>query len=387
MADDYYDILGVSKDASKEEIKKAYKKLAKKYHPDLNKESGSDDMFKKVNEAANVLTDDKQRAQYDQVGSAEAFRNAQSGGGFGGGGDFSGFDFGDIFGGGSPFEDLFSSFFGGGGSGRRPRDRRRRGSDLRFDLEITLEEAASGVTKTIMVPKLSMCPKCHGKGAEHESDVQTCQTCHGTGQVNVTKRTPFGIFSQTTVCGTCGGTGRQIKNPCSVCDGDGRIEKTAKVEVNIPPGVDTGTKLRLSGEGEAGEQGGPAGDLYVVIVVKKHEHFTRKGNDIQIDVPISISQAALGDTIHVPTLDSTVKVKIPAGTQSHTVFRVKGKGIPDLDGYGLGNELVRVIVEVPTKLSKRQKELLEEFGSLKESKINKKSKNFFSRLKDAFVEE
>lgn len=385
MAEDYYDILGVSKNASKEEIKKAYKKLAKKYHPDLNKETGSADTFKKINEAASVLGDEKKRSQYDQYGSAEDFRQSQSSG-FSG--DFSGFDFGDIFGGESPFDDLFSSFFGGrSGSSQRSRDYRSRGSDLRFDLEITLEEAAFGATKKIMVPKLARCPKCEGKGAESESDISTCGTCHGTGQVNVTRRTPFGIFSQTTACGTCGGSGKHIKNACSVCGGDGRIEKTTQVEVKIPAGVDTGTKLRLSGQGEAGEQGGPAGDLFVVIIVKKHDTFIRKGNDVILDVPITISQAALGDTVSVPTLDGKVNLKVPSGTQSHTTFRVKGKGLPDIQGYGLGNELVRVIVEIPAKVSKRQKELLEEFGSLKETKVSKKSKNFFSRLKDAFVEE
>ncbi|MBS3176252.1 molecular chaperone DnaJ [Candidatus Woesearchaeota archaeon] len=354
MAKDYYQTLGVEKNASKEEIKKAYKKLAKQYHPDLNKSSEAQEKFKEINEAASVLGDEKKRAQYDKFGTTEGM------GGFQGG--FSGM--GEGFG----FEDIFESFFGdvfGGGRRRGP----ERGGDLRFDLEITLEEAASGIMKSVVIPKLVGCDHCHGKGAESESDIKTCATCHGRGIVQESRRTPFGIFQQTTTCKTCRGEGKSIERPCNICDGDGRVQKNKKLDINIPEGVEDGTKLRISGEGEAGERGSSPGDLYVVVHVKEHDVFEREGNDILIEVPLTFGQAALGDEVEVPTLEGKATLKIPAGTQPGTVFRMKSKGIPYLRGYGRGDEMVTVQVQIPTKLSKEQRELIEKFeGMLKKKK-------------------
>jgi molecular chaperone DnaJ len=373
MGKDYYKILGVEKGASKEEIKKAYKKLAKKYHPDLNKEEGSESKFKEINEAASVLGDEQKRQQYDQFGS-DGMNFGQSG--FGGG------DFNEFFrggqGGGFDFEDIFDSFFGGGGMfGGRGRGRRGsvRGSDLRYDLEITLEEAAFGVTKKIMVRKLERCSKCGGKGAVSDSDIKTCETCHGSGQVTQAKRTPFGIFQTTGPCSACHGQGKIIKNPCPMCDGNGRVEKEKKIEIKIPAGIEHMMRLRVSGEGEAGERGSPSGDLYVVVFIKEHEYFERHGDDIILEVPIPFTTVALGGDIEVPTLHGDVKLKIPSGTQSHTVFRIKGKGIQHMDGFGTGDQHTRVIVETPEKLNKKQKELLEE---LHESFEGKKKKRKFS---------
>jgi len=352
---DYYNTLGVSKDASREEIKKAYKRLAKQYHPDLNKDAGATEKFKEINEAAAVLGDDEKRANYDKFGTADVS------GGFGGA-DFSGFDFSDFFSGSFDFDDIFESFFGGGG--RRRRGGPQRGSDLRYDIEITLEECAFGAKKHILVPRMTRCDRCDGTGAQSSSDIKTCDVCHGSGIEKRVQRTPFGMFQQTSTCSRCHGEGRTVKNPCPVCDGEGRIQKNTKIEVEIPRGADDGTKLRIRGEGEAGEKGAPSGDLYVVIHVKEHDTFGREENDIFIDVPISFSQACLGDEIEVPTLEGKAKLRIPAGTQTGTVFRMKGKGIPHIRGYGVGNENVKVFVKIPEKLSKRQKEILKEFDDL-----------------------
>ncbi len=355
MTKDYYETLGVDKSASKEEIKKAYKKLAKKYHPDLNKENPeSADKFKEINEAAAVLGNEQKRQQYDQFGTAAE--------GFGQGGGFGGFDFSDFMSGsGFDFGDIFDQFFGGGGRRRGRRSSPSRGSDLRYDLEVSLEEAASGTKKNLVVPKLTTCDKCKGSGAQSDSDIKTCTTCHGRGSVVQQTRTPFGIFQQTSTCRSCGGEGKVIKNPCPVCDGEGRIEKKKKIEVEIPAGVSNGTKLRVRGEGEAGAKGGPNGDLYVVIYVQEHDIFKRDGDDIYLDVPITFTQAALGDEIEVPTLEGKASLKIPSGTQSHTIFRMKNKGIPHLQGYGKGSQNVRVVIKTPDKLTKKQKELLKEF--------------------------
>ena len=307
MTKDYYKILGVEKDASREQIKKAYKRLAKKYHPDLNKDDPkAADKFKEINEAAAVLGDEKRRSHYDKFGTAEGM------GGFGGGpGGFSGM--GEGFG----FEDIFESFFGGDMSGIFGGRRRgpRRGSDLRFDLEIQLEDAAFGAEKTVVIPKLVKCDHCDGKGVESESDVETCKTCDGRGAVRETKRTPFGMFQQTTTCRDCRGTGEKITKPCNVCDGEARVHKNKKLEIKIPAGVEEGTKLRISGEGEAGERNAGPGDLYVVIHIKEHKIFDRDEHDILLEVPISFKQACLGDQIEVPTLEGKATLKIPAGTQ------------------------------------------------------------------------
>lgn len=364
MTKDYYDILGVSKDASKEEIRKAYKKLAKKYHPDINKEEGAAEKFKEINEAASVLGDDQKRSQYDRVGPE----------GMKGTGDFSGFDYSDFMRDSFDFGDIFDQFFGGGGGffggGGRARHGPQRGSDLRFDMEISLEEAAKGMSRTILVPKLETCDRCNGLGAESEADIRACDECHGTGQVRTTRRTPFGIFQTASPCRTCGGTGKIVKDPCKKCDGEGRVRQEKKIKVRVPAGVADGMRLRISGEGEAGERGAPSGDLYVVIHVRPHEYFERDGNDLYIEVPVSFPQAALGDEIEVPTLEGKATLKIPAGTQTGTVFRMKGKGITNLHGYGKGNQNVKVYVEVPKRLTKRQKELLKEFDDSKKKKFS-----------------
>lgn len=360
---DYYRILGVDRNATKEQIKKAYKDLAKKYHPDLNKEEGSAEKFKEINEAASVLADDEKRARYDQFGTAaESFGRGRGG--------FEGFDFSDfmsdVSGAGFDFDSIFDSFFGGGLGGfsrRQARQRTRRGNDLRYDIEITLEEAAKGVKKTINLTHLFTCKKCNGKGYESEKDVEECPDCEGSGTVHTTRRAPFGfVISTQATCRKCRGSGRFIRKPCRECDGEGRVKKTKEIEINIPAGAETGTNLRLREEGEAGANDAESGDLYVIIFVKEHEIFKREGDDIYIEVPLNFTTASLGGEIEVPTLsEGKASLKIPAGTQTGTVFRMKGKGIPHLHGSGEGSQYVIVKIKVPEKLNKKQRELLLEF--------------------------
>ncbi|MBW2998229.1 molecular chaperone DnaJ [Candidatus Woesearchaeota archaeon] len=354
MTKNYYETLGVKKGATKEEIKKAYKKMAKKHHPDLNNHSKeSEEKFKEVNEAFSVLNDDTKRQNYDQFGSAEGFGDQgfggfkQGQGGFGGG--FQDFDLGDIF----------EGFFGGG-FGSRKKSRRRKGTDLRFDIEITLEEAAFGVEKNVKIPKLDTCNSCNGTGSE-DGDVETCGTCNGLGNVIAQQRTHFGTMQVQKTCPECHGEGQKIKNPCKICDGHGRVHVEKKVKIKIPEGVDNGTRLRISGEGEAGERGTPSGDLYVFINVKPHKEFVRRHDDIYYELPINFVTASLGGEIKVPTLDGEATLKIPAGTQSETIFKMKNHGIKHLNGYGKGDQLVKISVTVPKKLSKKQKDLLKDF--------------------------
>lgn len=364
MSKDYYKILGVEKSASKEEIKKAYKKLAKKYHPDINKESDAEAKFKEINEAVSVLADDQKRSQYDQFGTT----NFGAGQGFGGAGfsDFMrGFDFGSF-----DFDNIFDMFFGGG---RRGRSRASRGADLQYDLEIDLKEAATGTEKKIPLNKLDVCKECDGQGGEPES----CDSCGGNGFVRKTARTPFGMFQTQTACPKCRGSGSSIKKKCTECDGEGRVRVKKTISVTIPPGVDSGTRLRVRGEGIAGSNGGGTGDLYVMVYVKPDKVFKRDGDDLYINVPISFSQAALGDEIEVPTLDGKAKLKIPPGTASHTILRMKGKGMPNLEGYANGDQMVRVEITVPEKMSKKQQELLKEFSKLEKEKP---SKSFLRRV-------
>ena len=357
---DYYETLGVGKGASKTEIKKAYKNLAKKYHPDLNKSPDAAEKFKEINEAAAVLGDDQKKQQYDQFGTADFS-------GMGGGG----FDFSDFANFGFDFGDIFDSFFGKGfGGGRRRGPSPSAGNNLRFDMEITLEEAASGIKKTVIIPRNESCPKCNGLGG---TDVKKCPECEGHGAVRQTQRTPFGIFATTRTCRKCGGEGQVVKTACEHCDGIGKIRNEKKLEIEIPAGVDEGTRLRVAEEGEAGDRGGPSGDLYVLIHVKDHKIFKRRGDDIHVEVPISFSEAALGTTIEVPTLEGKAKLKIPSGTQPGTIFRMKGKGIPDVHGYGTGHQMVTVTVYVPEKLTKKQKEMLKNF----DEEGKKKRKGFF----------
>ncbi len=366
---DYYEILGVDKKAPPEDIKKAYRKLALQYHPDRNKSPEAEDKFKEISEAYAVLSDPNKKQQYDQFGHAGIdMRYTQED-------IFRGADFGDIF-------REFGGFgFGRGGSifdlifGRERGERQRRGSDVLYEVAIDIEDAAFGKTVEMEVPRTEDCDVCNGSGAKPGTSPRRCPACGGSGQVSRTQNTPFGRFITTTTCGTCRGIGEIIDTPCSNCHGSGRVQRKRRIEVKIPPGVDTGSRLRIAGEGEAGEKGAPPGDLYVEIYVRPHEIFKRVGNDIITEVPISFTQAALGDEITVPTLNSKVKMKIPAGVQNNQVFRLRGKGIPGLHGSSKGDQLVKIRVEVPTKLTERQKQLLREFAEISGEKP--KSRGFF----------
>lgn len=376
---DYYEVLGVGRNASEDEIKKAYRKLSKKYHPDLNPgDKSAEEKFKEINEAYEVLSDPQKRAAYDQFGHA----GAQGFGGQGGFGDFQG-GFGG-FGAEEIFGDIFDMFFGGGG---RKRQGPQRGSDLSYELELTFEEAAFGTTKTIEIPRTENCEVCQGTGAKPGTGQRTCPTCHGSGQQQIVQNTAFGRFIQTRPCQTCAGQGKIIEQPCQSCHGKGRVRKLRKITVHIPAGVDTGTRVRKGGEGEAGVRGGPPGDLYLLIRVKPHKIFRRDHNDVVMTLKISFPQAALGDVVEVPTLEGTETVKISPGTQNGTVLRLRGKGIVDVHGRGRGDQRIEIQVEVPTKLTERQRQLL---GELAETMGQKpagaqQEKSFFDKVKDAFM--
>lgn len=360
---DYYEVLGVSKDASDEEIKKAFRKLAIKYHPDKNRDDpkAAEEKFKEINEAYSVLSDKNKRAQYDQFGP-DAFQNGGAGGfGQGGFGGFGGFGQGGFSQGGfGGFGDIFDTFFGG--QGNRPSNGPERGSDLRFDVEISFENAAFGVEMEIQVPKEETCDHCHGSGAEPGSKVDTCPVCHGTGQQKVVQNTPFGQMVNVRTCSHCGGTGKIIHEKCKNCHGSGTMKVRKKLKIKIPAGVDDGARLRVAGEGEPGIRGGSHGDLYVYIFVKKHPKFQRRGNDIISQVSISFTQAALGTTIRVDTLDGKVDLKIPSGTQTGTIFRIKGHGVPYLRSSNRGDHHVLVNIETPKHLNDKQRDLLKQFG-------------------------
>ena len=378
---DYYEVLGVSKTATQDELKKAYRKLARKYHPDLNKDNEeAAEKFKECNEAYSVLSDDQKRAQYDQFGHA-AFENGGmgGGGGFGGAGGFGGF-------GGSGMEDIFDMFFGGQGGrgGNRAKSGPQRGADLRFDLEITFEEAAFGLEKEINLYRDETCDHCHGEGAEPGSKVESCPECNGTGYVRFTQNTMFGQMVNERPCSRCKGEGKIISEPCKECRGKGTVKRNKKLKVKIPAGVDNGSRLRVSGEGEAGAKGGPSGDLYVYLYVKPHKFFERDGTTVLCEVPINIVQATLGADIKVPTLDGQVTMKVPEGTQPGKILRLKGKGIPSLRGSGRGDQLVRIKVVVPTKLSDKQKDALRKFADISKDNINPEEKSFMDKVKDFF---
>ena len=378
---DYYEVLGVSKTATQDELKKAYRKLARKYHPDLNKDNEeAAEKFKECNEAYSVLSDDQKRAQYDQFGHA-AFENGGmgGGGGFGGAGGFGGF-------GGSGMEDIFDMFFGGQGGrgGNRAKSGPQRGADLRFDLEITFEEAAFGLEKEINLYRDETCEHCHGEGAEPGSKVESCPECNGTGYVRFTQNTMFGQMVNERPCSRCKGEGKIISEPCKECRGKGTVKRNKKLKVKIPAGVDNGSRLRVSGEGEAGAKGGPSGDLYVYLYVKPHKFFERDGTTVLCEVPINIVQATLGADIKVPTLDGQVTMKVPEGTQPGKILRLKGKGIPSLRGGGRGDQLVRIKVVVPTKLSDKQKDALRKFADISKDNINPEEKSFMDKVKDFF---
>ncbi|MEM2210650.1 MAG: molecular chaperone DnaJ [Nitrososphaerales archaeon] len=351
---DYYEILGVPRNATKEEIKQAYRKLALQYHPDRNKSPDAEEKFKEISEAYAVLSDDEKRRQYDMYGHAgidgrytpeDIFRGV----------DFDEIfrDLGFGFGG---FESIFDMFFGRGKSYSPPP-----GRDLRYDLEITLEDVVNGTIKEIQVPRTEVCKVCNGSGAEPGTGLKFCSKCNGTGQVQQVRTSGFARFVTITTCHVCKGRGQIIEHRCKVCKGSGVVEVNRKIQVRIPAGVDEGYTLRLKGEGDVSREGGPAGDLYIVIHIKPHPLFKRSDSDIIYEARISFPQAALGTEIRVPTLNGGAVLKIPPGTQSGTIFRLKGKGIPKLNGFGRGDELVKVIVETPTKLTERQKQLLREF--------------------------
>ncbi|MBO5167877.1 MAG: molecular chaperone DnaJ [Phascolarctobacterium sp.] len=378
---DYYEVLGVSKTATQDELKKAYRKLARKYHPDLNKDNAeAAEKFKECNEAYSVLSDEQKRAQYDQFGHA-AFENGGmgGGGGFGGAGGFGGF-------GGSGMEDIFDMFFGGQGGrgGRSSKAGPQRGADLRFDLEISFEEAAFGLEKEINLYRDEVCDHCHGEGAEPGSKVETCPECNGSGYVRFTQNTMFGQMVNERPCSRCKGEGKIISEPCKECRGKGTVKRNKKLKVKIPAGVDNGSRLRVSNEGEAGAKGGPSGDLYVYLYVKPHKFFERDGTTVLCEVPINIVQATLGADIKVPTLDGQVTMKIPEGTQPGKVMRIKGKGIPSLRNSSRGDQLVRIKVVVPTKLSDKQKDALRKFADISKDNINPEEKSFMDKVKDFF---
>ncbi len=370
---DYYEVLGVSKKATDDEIKKAYRTLAKKYHPDTSTEENAAEKFKEVQEAYEVLKDPQKRANYDQFG----FQDPNQGfGGFGGG--FSGFS---GFGGGDIFEDIINNFMGG--SRRSRQSGPQKGRDIQTSITITFEEAAFGCEKEIKLNKYETCPHCHGLGAESSSDIETCSRCHGSGRVVVEQNTIFGRVRSEGVCPTCGGKGKVIKKKCSFCNGEGRIKKTSSINVRIPSGIDNGQGLRLNGYGDASPNGGMNGDLLVSITVKPHDIFTRDGLDIYIDMPITFTQAALGDTIKVPSLDGSCSLKIPDGTQTGTRFKLANKGISQTRGgqTRTGNMFVTVKVVTPTKLTNEQKEL---FAKLGNTNLANNGESFFEKIKKFF---
>ena len=368
---EYYDRLGLSKDASQDEIKRAYRKMSKKYHPDINKEPGAEEKYKEVQEAYETLSDDQKRAAYDQYGPDGA-------NGFGGQGSFGGFDGGAGFGG---FEDIFSSFFGGGAT-RNP-NAPRQGDDLQYRVNLSFEEAIFGAEKEVHYNREATCKTCSGSGAKPGTSPVTCGRCHGQGVINVDTQTPLGMMRRQVTCDVCHGTGQEIKEPCQTCHGTGHEKQSHKVSVKIPAGVETGQQIRLAGQGEAGFNGGPYGDLFVVINVNPSDKFTRDGSTIYYTLNISFVQAALGDTVEVPTVHGNVEMTIPAGTQTGKTFRLKGKGAPRLRGGSQGDQHVTVKIVTPTKLNDAQKEALLAFAKASgDEKVAPQKKGFFNKVKD-----
>ena len=373
MPRDYYATLGVSRNASDEEIKKAYRRLARRYHPDVNKtDPSAESKFKEITEAYEVLSDPNKRHQYDQFGFVGSSASSSGFGGFEA-------DFG--------FDNLFDMFFGDFGrrtSQTQTRSSARAGSDLAFKLTIDLKEAAFGVEKEISVVRPVTCPECHGSGAASGSSPSTCKVCGGTGVTQTSQQTIFGSFTRTITCSNCYGNGQVISKPCSRCRGEGRISKSEKVKLKIPAGITEGSRLRLAGKGEAGFRGGRSGDLYVTISIKPDPIFTRDGNDIVIEVPITFSQAALGCSLEVPGLQGKEIINIPAGTQTGVKLRIKGKGIPYLNRHARGDQIVKIIVRTPNNLSEKERRLLEEFAKLRGEKDNFHQQSWFDKLKGAF---
>lgn len=377
---DYYEVLGVSKGATDDELKKAYRKLAKQYHPDLNPDDqeGAEAKFKEASEAYEVLSDSQKRARYDQFGHAGVDPSAAGGGGYGGygAGGFDDFDLGDIFG----------SFFGGGfgGGTRRNPNAPQKGQDLRYNVDLTFEDACFGTEVDVSINHLEECSACGGNGAASGSSPETCPTCGGTGQVRTVQRTPFGNIQNVRPCDNCGGKGKIVKEPCHTCHGEGRMRKAKKIKVKIPAGIDDGQQVYVRGEGDAGINGGPSGDLILNVRVKKHKIFVRQGYDIICDYPLSFVQATLGAEIQVPTVDGKVSYDVPEGTQTGTVFRLKGKGVPKLNSAGRGDQYVKINIEIPKGLSDKQKEILKQFDSTVDDSKYKQRKGFLDKMKDLF---
>ncbi|HEX6480184.1 MAG TPA: molecular chaperone DnaJ [Ktedonobacteraceae bacterium] len=373
---DYYEVLGVSRSSSEEELKKAFRRLAKQYHPDTNKEQGAEARFIEINEAYEVLSDPQKRAAYDRYGHA-GLGNGVGAGGFG---DFAGF---------SSINDIFETFFAGATAGSQRRSGTQRGADLRYELTITFEEAVFGCQKEIELPRWETCSTCRGSGAQPGTSTSRCSACQGTGEIRRVQQSIFGQFVNVTMCERCRGEGRVITTPCEKCRGQGRVRNNRRVVVNIPAGVDDGINVRVTGEGEVSARGGTPGNLYVILTVKPHQFFKRQGNDIIYELPISFTQAALGDEVEVPTVDGkTTTLKIPAGTQSNRSFRLKGLGVPVVHSSARGDEHVIVKVVTPTSLTHEQKRLLEEFARLEreQSEQNDKNilRNLFEKTKDVF---
>jgi molecular chaperone DnaJ len=381
MPRDYYDVLGVSRNASKDDIRRAFRKLARQYHPDINNAPDAEDQFKEINEAYHVLSDDDKRAAYDQFGHA-GVNGGMPGGGFSGFGGFSGLD--------EIFEEFFGGAFGMGGRRRRRRGAMQ-GRDLRYDLTIDFNQAVFGAEVDIDVRRREKCDVCGGNGAEPGTSPRTCPECNGTGQVRRTQQTFLGSMVNVMDCPRCKGRGEVVDTPCHNCNGSGAVEKVRTLTVSIPPGVDDGTQIRLGGEGGPGQRGGPSGDLYVVLNVTPHEFFKRRNNDIILEVSVNVAQAALGDTIMVPTVDGEAEITVPAGTQSGKIVRLRGQGVPRLrrDGStsGRGDQLVVLSVNIPDKLTKEQRQLFEELGRTLGSEVipQKVGRGFFDRVTDFFA--
>ena len=370
---DYYEVLGISKGASEEEIKKAYKKLARKYHPDMNPgDKEAEEKFKEVNEANEILSDPEKKARYDQFGFAgvDPSYGAGAGGGFGGG-----FDFGDL-------GDIFGSFFGGGFGGTRANPNApQRGESLRTSVTISFEEAAFGCEKEVSIDRVEQCGECHGSGCAAGTTAEVCPDCRGSGVVQQRRQTPLGFMSTSAPCGRCGGKGKIIHQPCKHCGGKGMVRKRKTLSVNIPAGIDNGQTISLRSQGNAGKNGGPAGDLLIVVAVRPHDIFRREGTSVLCEAPITFTQAVLGAELEIPTIDGKVKYSIPEGTQSGTTFRLKGKGIPGLNGRGRGDQYVTVYIETPRNLNREQKDALKKFSELLGEKNYEDSKSFFGKFK------